>query len=60
MAQFGLPKDATPLHIQRGRNFAVLVGRDRGQEVTGVRQAVGADRAALGESEKSRRSFSHR
>ena len=49
----GHPERAAPLHEQPRRRVAVLVGRDRRQEVARVGQAVGADRAALGQRERA-------
>lgn len=51
MAQFGLPQGAAPLDVEGGRDIAVLVRRDGGQEVSRIRQTVGTDRATLGKGE---------
>ena len=45
------PQRTAPLHGQLRGCVAILVGRDRGQEVARVGQAVGADRPALGQGQ---------
>ena len=51
MRQRGLEQRTAPFHEQFGRRVLVLIGRDRGEEVARIGEAIGADRAALRQRE---------
>src|SRR3954462_5002085 len=53
MRDLGSPQRAAPLHGQLRGRVAVLVGGYGGEKVARVSQAVGADRAALGQGQSA-------
>src|SRR5690348_13409014 len=53
MADLRPPERAAPFHVKLRGRVAILIGRNRRQEVARVGQAVGADRAALGQGQRA-------
>ena len=51
MRQSGYEQRAAPFHEQFGRRVLVLIGRDRGEEIARIGEAIGADRTALRQRE---------